>query len=182
MRAVWEGTSPQLTPPRRFLGFQFPVICGLAFVPAAGCADLSRFPRPQRSSPQALPSLPAPLRLSNGNRASERYRVSDKFQTRSRSSFLPARSATSLPEFDLRVVFCPSCLLVWEALILPSWRVQFQRGALQTTSITGFWRARIADVFEEAKIEDGHTHRFRDTFAVWWLERGLSLENVSRLL
>ncbi len=58
----------------------------------------------------------------------------------------------------------------------------FWRGKSKTTSITGFWRARIADVFEEAKIEDGHTHRFRDTFAVWWLERGLSLENVSRLL
>jgi integrase/recombinase XerD len=58
----------------------------------------------------------------------------------------------------------------------------FWSGKSKTTSITGFWRARIADVFEEAKIEDGHTHRFRDTFAVWWLERGLSLENVSRLL
>jgi uncharacterized protein YjbI with pentapeptide repeats len=28
------------------------------------------------------------------------------------------------------------------------------------------WRKRIADVFKDAKIEDGHTHRFRDTFAV----------------
>jgi hypothetical protein len=65
----------------------------------------------------------------------ERSRVSDKSQTRSRSSFLPARSATSLPGFDLRVVSCPSCLLVWEALILPSWRVQFQRGALHVRTI-----------------------------------------------
>lgn len=44
------------------------------------------------------------------------------------------------------------------------------------------WRKRIADVFEEAGIKDGHTRRFRDTFAVALLKRGFSLENVSRLL
>jgi len=43
----------------------------------------------------------------------------------------------------------------------------FWSGKSKTTSITGFWRARIAEVFDEAGIEDGHTHRFRDTFAVW---------------
>ena len=60
--------------PRRLLGFQFPGISGPAFAPAAGSADPSRSPRPQRFFPQALPSLPVPLRPSNGNRASERYR------------------------------------------------------------------------------------------------------------
>ena len=40
------------------------MICVPVFVPVAGCDDPSRFPRPQRSSPQALPSLPVPLRLS----------------------------------------------------------------------------------------------------------------------
>jgi integrase/recombinase XerD len=44
------------------------------------------------------------------------------------------------------------------------------------------WRKRIADVFKEAKIEDGHTHRFRDTFAAGLLEEGVSLESVSTLL
>src|SRR5205814_8664868 len=111
--------------------FQFPVICAPGFVPVAGCDDPSRFPRPQRSSPQALPSLPVPLRLSIGSRASARCRVSDKFQRRSRSSALPEQSATFLLGLDRRVVSCSSCLLDWEALILPSPRVQFQRGALQ---------------------------------------------------
>jgi len=58
----------------------------------------------------------------------------------------------------------------------------FWRGKSKTTSITGFWRARIAEVFDEAGIEDGHTHRFRDTFAVSLLSAEVSLENVSRLL
>jgi site-specific recombinase XerD len=37
-------------------------------------------------------------------------------------------------------------------------------------------------VFKTAKIVDGHTHRFRDTFAVGLLEKGVSLETVSILL
>ena len=44
------------------------------------------------------------------------------------------------------------------------------------------WRLRIADVFKTAKIANGHTHRFRDTFAVGLLERGATIANVSRLL
>src|SRR4029450_11499804 len=71
----------------------------------------SRFPPRQRFSPQALPLLPVPLRLSSGSRASEQSRVSYKSQRRSPSPSLPARSAPSLPGFDLRVVSCPCCLL-----------------------------------------------------------------------
>jgi integrase len=37
-------------------------------------------------------------------------------------------------------------------------------------------------VFTDAKIVNGHTHRFRDTFAVALLENGNSIETVSRLL
>ena len=44
------------------------------------------------------------------------------------------------------------------------------------------WRKRIAEVFKAAKVADGHPHRFRDTFAVDLLQRGVSLESVSRLL
>jgi integrase/recombinase XerD len=44
------------------------------------------------------------------------------------------------------------------------------------------WRKRRADVFFEAKIKDGHSHRFRDTFAVDLLSKGVSLESVSQLL
>ena len=36
--------------------------------------------------------------------------------------------------------------------------------------------------FKVAKIEDGHSHRFRDTFAVEYLKTGMSIESVSKLL
>lgn len=47
--------------------------------------------------------------------------------------------------------------------------------------MTGFWRERIAEVLNLAKVS-GHPHRFRDTFAVALLEGGASIETVSILL
>jgi integrase/recombinase XerD len=44
------------------------------------------------------------------------------------------------------------------------------------------WSRYLASVFELAKVADAHSHRFRDTFAVSLLEKGVSLENVSILL
>jgi integrase len=44
------------------------------------------------------------------------------------------------------------------------------------------WRKRLAQVFEDAGIHNGHSHRFRDTFAVSLLQAGTSIEIVSRLL
>jgi integrase/recombinase XerD len=44
------------------------------------------------------------------------------------------------------------------------------------------WRKRLARVFDGAAIEKGHSHRFRDTFAVSLLQAGTSIEIVSRLL
>lgn len=58
----------------------------------------------------------------------------------------------------------------------------FWTGHSKVTTTVGFWRARIAKVFDLAKIEGGHTHRFRDTFAVALLEAGASLESVGTLL
>ena len=44
-------------------------------------------------------------------------------------------------------------------------------------------RSRYLDtVFAPAKVDDAHSHRFRDTFAVSLLETGVSIENVSVLL
>jgi integrase/recombinase XerD len=39
----------------------------------------------------------------------------------------------------------------------------------------------LAKVFEDAKI-DGHSHQFRDTFAVSMLASGVSMEHVATLL
>jgi integrase/recombinase XerD len=58
----------------------------------------------------------------------------------------------------------------------------FWTGTSRVTSATGFWRAKIADVFKKANVANGIPHRFRDTFSVALLEAGVSLENVSTLL
>jgi integrase/recombinase XerD len=58
----------------------------------------------------------------------------------------------------------------------------FWSGSSKVSSITGSWRKRLAVVFRLAGIKNGHSHRFRDTFAVSLLEAGVSMENVSTLL
>jgi len=58
----------------------------------------------------------------------------------------------------------------------------FWSGHSKVPAATSLWRKRLALVFKEAKIANGHTHRFRDTFAVNLLEKGVSLETVSILL
>jgi integrase/recombinase XerD len=58
----------------------------------------------------------------------------------------------------------------------------FWSGHSKVQPAASVWRKRIAEVFKTAKIEDGHTHRFRDTFAVGLLEKGVTLETASILL
>jgi integrase/recombinase XerD len=58
----------------------------------------------------------------------------------------------------------------------------FWTGHSSNRNASSTWRERLAGVFRHAKIVNGHSHRFRDTFAVSLLEAGISLENVSILL
>ena len=44
------------------------------------------------------------------------------------------------------------------------------------------WSRYLARVFELADIEDGHSHRFRDTCAVELLLTGASVEDVASIL
>lgn len=46
----------------------------------------------------------------------------------------------------------------------------------------GSWRRRLAKLFDLAKVNNGHPHRFRDTFAVELLLSGVPIERVSILL
>lgn len=58
----------------------------------------------------------------------------------------------------------------------------FWSGGSKRTSPTGHYQRRLQQLFELAGIEGGHSHRFRDTFAVSLLEKGVPLEQVSILL
>src|SRR5882762_3678423 len=58
----------------------------------------------------------------------------------------------------------------------------FWDGTLNLETIVGSWRKRLARLFELAKVERAHPHRFRDTFAVELLLSGVPIERVSILL
>jgi integrase len=58
----------------------------------------------------------------------------------------------------------------------------FWTGESKVPAAVSLWRKRLAQVFEDAEIQNGHSHRFRDTFAVSLLQAGTSIEIVSRLL
>jgi len=58
----------------------------------------------------------------------------------------------------------------------------FWSGESAVTTATDNWRRRYEKLFKAAGIEKGHPHRFRDTFAVDLLVRGVPLDQVSILL
>lgn len=51
----------------------------------------------------------------------------------------------------------------------------------ERTAVTN-WQHDLRQVFRAAGQPDGHPHQLRDTFAVGLLEKGVSLEEVSKLL
>lgn len=60
----------------------------------------------------------------------------------------------------------------------------FWSGKGEQDSVTKGWAKHMARLFDAAKIKGGHmrSHRLRDTFAVRLLEKGVPLEEVSKLL
>lgn len=58
----------------------------------------------------------------------------------------------------------------------------FWSGAGKIKTALTEWQERLKKVFVIAGIPDGHGHRFRDTFAVFLLEKGVPLEVVAALL
>ena len=61
-------------------------------------------------------------------------------------------------------------------------RYLFWNGQCRRTSAVKIWETTFKTVFKKADVEDGHIHRFRDTFAVQLLEKGVPIEAVSVLL
>jgi integrase/recombinase XerD len=58
----------------------------------------------------------------------------------------------------------------------------FWTGKSKLHSAIGKWQRRLKRLFQIAKVEKGHAHRFRDTFAVELLLGGTPIERVSVLL
>ena len=54
--------------------------------------------------------------------------------------------------------------------------------SLRMESASDLWRQRLGGVFELASLESAHPHRFRHTFAVELLKKGVPMEEVSVLL
>ena len=73
-------------------------------------------------------------------------------------------------------------LTALEAVPKISERHFFWSGESKRDSATGDWQRALKGVFTEAKIPDGHAHRFRDTFAVGLLQAGVPMDRVSVLL
>ena len=54
--------------------------------------------------------------------------------------------------------------------------------SLRVDTASDLWRRKLGHVFKWAKIDGGHPHRFRHTFAVELLKKGVPMEEVSVLL
>ena len=58
----------------------------------------------------------------------------------------------------------------------------FWSGVSKQTTVVCVWSGAFHRLFRRAGIPDGHSHRFRHTFAARLLEKGVSMENLSKLL
>lgn len=81
-------------------------------------------------------------------------------------------------------VWCPLPPLVVQALEAIPWngRHFFWTGESKPKSAVGDWQRSLRKLFRLAGVPDGHAHRFRDTFAVELLRRGVPIERLSMLL
>jgi site-specific recombinase XerD len=58
----------------------------------------------------------------------------------------------------------------------------FWSGESTKETATSTWRKHLANTFKHAGVGHGHSHRFRDTFAVSLLASGVSMQHVATLL
>jgi len=76
----------------------------------------------------------------------------------------------------------PAVLKALESLPLHKDRYYFWTGDGKLETAAGNYRRTLRQLCTEAKVPNGHPHRFRDTFAVRLLQQGVPLERVSKLL
>jgi site-specific recombinase XerD len=82
-----------------------------------------------------------------------------------------------------QAVFVPLPPVVTEALDACGDRqLPFWSGSGNPKSAVADWQRSLRRLFKLAGVENGHAHRFRDTFAVRLLEKGVPLESVAVLL
>ena len=81
-------------------------------------------------------------------------------------------------------VYCPLPPFVLTDLetIPPTGKYFFWTGESKPKSAVGDWQRALQRLFKLAKVQGGHAHRFRDTFAVELLLAGVPIERVSILL
>jgi integrase/recombinase XerD len=76
----------------------------------------------------------------------------------------------------------PDVLLRALDVIVTDTPYYFWTGQCKPKTAISDWQCKLAELFSKAKVENGHAHRFRDTFAVELLLKGVPIERVSRLL
>jgi integrase/recombinase XerD len=91
-----------------------------------------------------------------------------------------ARAKTGV---DVSVAIPPDVAQEMLALVNGNMKYFFwNRGEGQPQTAAKNWSAELRPVFAGAGLPDGHSHQLRDTAAVEWLNAGIRLEDVSRLL
>jgi integrase/recombinase XerD len=82
-------------------------------------------------------------------------------------------------------VYCPlptQVLLILNSIARISDRYFFWTGKSKLHTVVGIWQRSLKRLFDLAGIDNGHAHRFRDTFAVELLMEGISIEQLAVLL
>jgi integrase/recombinase XerD len=81
---------------------------------------------------------------------------------------------------DVRVPLPPAALAALDAIQTPNH--YFWSGTSTKKSCVGDYQRAFKKLYKLAKVENGHAHRWRDTFAVELLLSGMPLEQVGVLL
>jgi integrase len=83
---------------------------------------------------------------------------------------------------DVYIPLHDSVVVELDAIPQKSARYWFWTGNGKLQTAVADWQGRLKDLFDDAKIQKGHAHRFRDTFAAKLLLERVPIERVSTFL